>query len=449
MRIVILGAGDLGYSIAELLSNEDHDVIVVDNDEDSLNLVKNTLDVLTIESDASSPSTLRDNDISSADILVATTRYDEVNIIACILAKKVGISHTIARIRDSKYINETDEFMRENFDIDLAISPEQVTAYEMNRILMAPLSLNIEDFANGKVRLFETNIPMKSHFANMSLKDLNLPDTILAAMIFRDHEMIIPHGNDIIRPFDSVYFIGDPKEIEKFSHSFVPMDTGKVHRVIVIGAGRTGLALAPLLEKNGVSVKLIDNNENRCKDAAEILDNSAVICGDATDIDLLMEEGVSDADAVICTTGDDRLNMMMALISKHAGAKKTVVRVAQSDYVNLMEKIGVDVVLSTRLIAAEEVLAFIRKGGLVSVSFLEDAKVEALELILQEGSPVSDKPLMDIDMPKECLIGAYVRDGEAFIPKGKTVLKTGDRVIIITKSSDASNIMDFLKGNES
>ena len=234
MRIVILGAGDLGYSIAELLSNEDHDVIVIDNDEDSLNLVKNNLDVLTIESDASSPSTLRDNDISSADILVATTRYDEVNIIACILAKKMGISHTIARIRDSKYINETDEFMRENFDIDLAISPEQVTAYEMNRILMAPLSLNIEDFANGKVRLFETNIPMKSHFANMALKDLNLPDTILAAMIFRDHEMIIPHGNDIIRPFDSVYFIGDPKEIEKFSHSFVPMDTGTVNRVIII-----------------------------------------------------------------------------------------------------------------------------------------------------------------------------------------------------------------------
>lgn len=448
MRIVILGAGDLGYSIAELLSNEDHDVIVVDNDSDSLNFVKNSLDVLTIEADASSPSTLRDSDISSADVLVATTRHDEVNIVACILAKRYGIKHTIARIRDSKYINETDDFMRENFDIDLAMSPEQVTAYEMNRILMAPLSLNVEDFANGKVRLFETNIPMKSPFANISLKDLNLPDNILAAMIFRDHEMIIPHGDDILRPFDSVYFIGDPKEIENFSHSFVPMDTGKIHRAIVIGAGRTGLALAPLLEKNGVSVKLIDNDNERCRLAAETLDNSAIICGDATDMDLLMEEGVSDADAVICTTGDDRLNMMMALISKHAGAKKTIVRVAQSDYVKLMEKIGVDVVLSTRLLAAEEVLAFIRKGGLVSVSFLEDAKVEALELILQEGSPIANKPLMEIDIPKECLIGAYVRDGVASIPKGKTILQKDDRVIIITKSSDASDIMDFLKGTE-
>ena len=448
MRIVIVGAGKLGYSIAELLANEEFDVVLVDQDETRLEAAKNTLDVLTVTANGASPITMNDPDIRSADILIAVTAGDEVNMVACILAKKHGITHTVARIRDMQFLSEAKEYLKENFDIDLMLNPELITAREVYRILMTPAALDVEDFASGKVRLFETKVTRHSPLANIPLKDLEMPKAILAGMIFRDHRMIIPHGDDCLLPHDNAYFIGDPAEIEKFSETFVHRDARKLEHVMIIGAGRTGRFLAKMLDEADVAVKIIDTNRERSRLAAEALENGLAICGDGTDIDLLMEEGVADADAVVCLTEDDKLNLMLALLAKHLGAKKTVVRVARGEYVDLMEKVGVDIVLPTRLLSASEVLAFARRGGVVSVSLLEGAKAEAVEVIVQEGAPVAGIPLMDARLPRECLVCAYVRGDEAVIPNGTSVLLPGDRTILFIQTRFAQKVMKYFKGKD-
>ena len=313
---------------------------------------------------------------------------------------------------------------------------------------MMPAALNVEDFAGGKIRLFETKVSRHSPLVNICFKDMDMPKTILAGMLFRDHRMIIPHGDDCLMPHDNAYFIGKPQDIVKFSENFVQRDARKLRRVMIIGAGRTGRFLAPMLDKQGMKVKIIDKNRERCRLVAEKLENGLAICGDGTDIDLLTEEGVNEADVMICITEDDKLNLMLALLAKHLGAKKTIVRVARNEYVDLMEKVGVDIVLSARLLSASEVLAFARRGGVVSVSFLEGAKAEAVEVVVQEDAPVTGLALMEAGLPRECLVCAYVRDGEVHIPNGSTVLQPGDQVILFIQTQFAKKVMKYFKGRE-
>lgn len=450
MRIIIVGAGKLGYSIAELLSKEQFDVIIVDHDASQLEAAKNTLDVLTITANGASPITMNDPDIRDSDVLIAVTASDEVNMVACILAKKHGIKHTIARIRDMQFMSEAREYLKKNFDIDVMLNPELITAHEINRILMTPAALDVEDFAHGKIRLFETKVQRRSPIANIPLKDITFPPGVLAGMIFRDHRMIIPHGDDRLLPHDNAYFIGIPEEIEKFSQNFVQRDARKLHRVLIIGAGRAGRALARLFDEEGLQVKIIDQNQSRCQLVAGMMKEGMAICGDGTDIDLLTEEGVADADVVVCLTEDDKLNLMLALLARHLSGNrtKTVVRVARNEYVDLMEKVGVDIVLSARLLSASEVLAFVRRGGVVSVSLLEGAKAEAVEVVVQEGAPVVGRRLMDIRLPRECLVCAYVRNGDAKIPNGNTVLQAGDQTILFIQTQFSQKVIKYFKGKE-
>ncbi len=448
MRIVIVGAGKLGYSIAELLSGEQNDVVVIDRDEDRLEAAKNTLDVLTIAANGASPITMDDPDVRGSDILIAVTDSDEVNMVACILAKKHGVMHTAARIRDTEFLTGAKEYVKENFDIDLLLNPEYITAMEIYRILMTPAALNVEDFAEGKVRLFETKVKENSPYANVALKDLTLPPSVLAGMIFRKHQMIIPHGEDRLMPMDNAYFIGKTENIEKFSEDFTNRGAQKLARVVIIGAGRTGRVLAKRLAESDVRVKLIEKDRERCRTASERLAGVMVLYGDGTDIDLLTEEGVGEADAVICLTEDDKLNLMLALLAKHLGARETVVRVARTEYVDLMEKVGVDVALSERLLSASEVLAFVRRGGVLSVSLLEGAKAEAVEFIVTPGAAVAGQPLKSVNLPKECLVCAYVRGEEAYIPNGNSVLEAGDRTILFIHTQHVKAVMKFFKGSE-
>ncbi len=247
---------------------------------------------------------------------------------------------------------------------------------------------------------------------------------------------------------DNAYFIGKTENIEKFSEDMTKRDARQLSRVVIIGAGRTGRVLSARLAENGVRVKLIEKDRERCRRASERLAGVMVLYGDGTDIDLLTEEGVGEADAVICLTEDDKLNLMLALLAKHLGARETVVRVARSEYVDLMEKVGVDVALSERLLSASEVLAFVRRGGVVSVSLLEGAKAEAVEFIVGAGAAVVGHPLKEVSLPKECLICAYVRGNEAYVPNGDSVLEAGDRAILFIRTQHAQNVMKFFKGND-
>ncbi|WP_297039610.1 Trk system potassium transporter TrkA [uncultured Dialister sp.] len=448
MRIIVIGAGHLGYIVSELLSNEGYDVVVVDSDEEKLEAIRNDLDVLTIHADGTSPSFMRSRDASKSDLLVAVTAMDEVNIIACMLAKKNGIPHTIARIRDPKFLSEPVDYIKENFDIDLVLSPELITAREISRLVMTPSAINVEDFAKGRVRLLEMKLSPRSPFAHKELKDITLPPSVLIALILRDHHMIIPHGSDRLLPLDNVYFLGNPESLAEISSHGHAKYQRRTKKALIIGAGRTGQALAPMLEKQGISVKIIDNNEDHCQQMAEKLKKGMVLLGDGTDMDLLTQEGVSEADTVICTTKDERLNLMMALLAKHLGAGQTMVRVTRTEYIALMQQVGIDIVLSTRLLAAGEVLAFVRSGSVVSVSLLEGARAEALEIVIPEGSKAAGKPLMKAGLPKSCLVGAYVRDGRVYIPDGHSVLSPGDSVILIAEADRAQDVISYFKGRD-
>ena len=446
MRIVIVGAGKLGYSIAELLSQEEYDIVVIDKEEKQLGNIKENLDVLTIAANGSSPITMDNPDVQGADMLIAVTGSDEVNMVCCILAKKHGIVHTVARIRDMQFMSEAKEYLKANFDIDLMLNPEYITAMEINRILMVPAALNVEDFAEGRVRLFETKVRRKSPLANIPLKDLDIPKSILAAMIFRDHRMIVPHGDDCLMAHDNVYFVGETGAIENFSKNLVRSDARKVSRAVIIGAGRAGRFTARELDKQDVQVKIFDTSRERCRlIAAKLSGASMAINADGTNLELLQSEGVADADVMICLTGDDKLNLLLALMGRHMGVKKTIVKVDRYDYIELMEKVGVDIVLSSRVLAASEVLAFVRRGGIVSVSLLEGAKAEAIEVVVQAGARVSGKKLMDAALPRECLVCGYVRGSDTFVPNGHTVLEPGDRAIIIVKVKHSKNVLKYFQ----
>lgn len=444
MRVVIVGAGKLGYTIAELLSNEGMAVTIIDNEESRLTAIKNNLDVLTIAANGASPITMDDPDVNGADVFIAVTNIDEVNMVACILAKKHGIKHTIARIRDMQFLSEASDYLKKNFDIDLMLNPEMIAAHEIYRILMTPAALDVDEFAGGRIRLFEVKITKHSKYANIPLKKLTLPQGVLAGLILRDHQMIIPHGDDELQVDDNAYFIGFPDEIEKFSTNFVQQDSRKLERVMIIGAGRIGRTLAVMLIEAGVNVKVIEKDRDRCENMAQLLtgDNIAIY-GDGTNVDLLAQEGVASADVVVCLTEDDKLNLMMALIAKHLGAKKTVVRVYRTEYADLIEKVGVDIVISARLLSASEVLAFVRRGGVVSVSILEGARAEAVEVIVQKKAKVAGKKLMDVKLPKSCLVCAYVRKNRAAIPNGNTILLPGDRTILFCLRGSAQEVMTW------
>ncbi len=446
MRVVIVGAGRLGYSIADLLSQEEYDIVVIDKEESQLENVKENLDVLTIAANGSSPITMAGPDVQGADVLIAVTGSDEVNMVCCILAKKHGITHTVARIRDMQFMSEAKEYLKANFDIDLMLNPEYITAMEINRILMMPAALNVEDFADGKVLLFETKVARHSPLAGRPLKDLDIPKAVLVAMIFRDHRMIIPHGDDCLMPHDNAYFVGEAGAVANLSKNLVRRDGHKIQRVVIIGAGRAGRFTAKLLDQQGVQVKIFDTNRDRCRLIAEKLSGrSLAINGDGTNMDLLQSEGVDSADVMICLTGDDKLNLLLAMLGKHMGVGKTIVAVTRYEYIDLMETVGVDIVLSSRYLAASEMLAFVRRGGIVSVSLLEGAKAEAIEVVVQQGARVAGKKLMDAALPRECLVCGYVRDDEAYIPNGHAVLEPGDIAIIIVQNKHSKNVLKYFQ----
>ena len=431
MRVVIVGAGKLGYSLADRLAQEEHGVIVIEQDEERRLIVQNTLDVMAIVGNGANPQFLTNSVAKDADLLVAVTDSDEVNMIACMAAKKIGIPQAIARVRNQDYAGADRFNFNESLGVDLAINPEMTTAIEISRILLTPAALAVEDFADGKVRLLEVKITPESKLVNIPLLKLTLPPHILVAGILRQNRMLIPQGKDFLLPHDNVFFVGKAVAIEEFGKQFADKRS-KIERVMIIGAGRIGRHLARILVKAGLSVKVIDKNRERCRDLADHLGKGLVLCGEGTDTDLLIEEGVGEADAVVCLTDDDKLNLLLALLAKNLGAQKTIVRVGRSDYISLMGKVGVDVVLSPRLLTAGVILRQVRRGNIVAVTLLEGAKAEAMEILVPANCQIAGKKLKNIKFPHNSLVGALIHEEAVSVPNGETILHGGDRVVVFT-----------------
>jgi trk system potassium uptake protein TrkA len=445
VRIIIVGAGKVGYFLAERLSKEDHEIVIIEADEERRSVIDSYLDVMTVNGNGASPKTLADAGVDKAGLLIAVTDSDEVNMIACMAAKQAGVKKTIARVRNVEYAEEDQLCFNKALGIDMVINPEMVTALEISQILRTPAALDVEDFAGGKVRMLEVKIRSGSSFSGKQLRELDLPKNVLVAGILRKDKMIIPRGDDQIEDYDSVFFIGDKEAIcgmeERFTQKRSP-----VQRVVIVGAGRIGRFLALLLEKSGIAVKVIEKDRRRCEELAQIVDKPMILHGDGTDIDLLVEEGVGDADAVLCVTDDDKLNLLIALLAKHLGTSKTFVRVGRSEYISLMEQVGVDVVFSPRLLTAGVILRQVRRGDVVSITLVEGAKAEAIEVEIRAGSKVVGRNLKQVKLPRHALVGAVVRNGQTFVPNGESVLNVGDRAVIFTLPHIAVDVIEFLEG---
>ena len=439
MRVIIIGAGKVGFKLAEKLSEEGHEVLVIEQNEERRKILRENLDVLVSGGNGASPRVLSDAGITHTDLLISVTDQDEVNMLACMVAKRAGVARTVARVRSPEYIQKDQALFREWMGIDLLINHEMVTALEILQILKTPAALDVEEFAEGLVRLLDVKLRQDSPLANVPLKKLTLPANILVVGILRQDKMIIPMGDDVLLPGDHVFFIGEHDSIVDFESQFTNKRS-KVERVFIVGAGRVGRNLALLLEQNGISVKIIDSDPERCDMTVCMLNKSIVLRGDGTDIDLLKQEGVGEADAIVCLTNDDKLNLLVALLAKRLGAKKSFVRVGRSEYASIMEQVGVDVALSPQFLTVGVILRFIRKGDVVAVMLFDGAKAEAMEVIVPSDSKITGKSLASITMPPQSLIGMVVRGGKALIPDGNLVLKEGDRAIIFTLPDTAQEV---------
>ncbi|HOC08089.1 MAG TPA: Trk system potassium transporter TrkA [Bacillota bacterium] len=440
MRIAIIGAGKVGYQLVESLVKENHDILVVDTNQDVLDKINDNFDVLTKRGNGISSSLLKGLGIEGWDLFIAVTDSDEANIVACITSKKLGVKTAIARVRNPEYVVELD-FMRSSLGIDYIINPEYATACEIIRLLLNTYASYAADFAKGQVRMSEIIIESTSVFAGKQIKDLKLPPGVVITAITRSGEVIIPNGFDYIMPDDTLYIMGEKSVVDRVAkNAGAHIVNNRVKNVMIIGGGRIGYYLAKGLEHLDINVKIIEQDLERCKELAEGLDNALVLHGDGTDLTLLKAENIEGMDAFLAVTGYDEENLMVSVLAKRMGAKKVIAKVSRSNYTSVLETIGIDNAVSPKLITASDILRIVRGGRIVSISLLIGGRAEVLEIIPQEGAPILDKPLKELGIPKGIIIGAILRHGKVIIPNGDAVIKASDRVIVFTLDSRVDKV---------
>lgn len=432
MKSIIIGAGKMGFSIAQLLSSENHDVVIIDNDEERVNLVEEVLDVQVIEGTGSSWRVLEAAGVKNADMVVAVTEVDELNMIACFVAKQYGVKTTIARVRDTGYVEQPHFSLANLLGIDLIINPEMVTAYEILNIIKNPGAINVDYYSDHKVQLSEFLIRDDSPILNYQIKQLDTSKFVMVSIV-HNNQMIVPTGEDILQSGDHIYVIAKTEDMPAVLKSLAIVSK-KIEHVTILGAGRTGYYLAKLLEKEkkNVGIKVIEKNNRRAREVSSLLSHAMVINGDGVDLDLLIAENIGESDLYIAVTDDDKLNLLSSLIAKNLGVSKTIAKVKRSDIMPLMEQIGIDVVLNPRILAAGAILKYIRHGDIISVTVLGNERAEMIEFKAQSGSSVVNKQLQNIRFPSSSVVGAIVRNGEVTIPSGNSEILADDQVMVFT-----------------
>lgn len=431
LTIIIVGAGEVGFHIARRLSEEGQDVLLIDKDPEKVKRINENLDVHANLGSGTSPRLLRECRIETADMLVAATDSDEVNLISCLLARNLN-SHLVkvARVRNPEYMGEGGLFGEHLLGIDRVINPELEMAQAILNLTEIPGAAEVINFVDGRVRLIGLTVSRGSPLAKRRLASFRGPEErLLVGAIVRGEQVIIPRGQDIIEPDDLIYVVVRQDRLKEALES-AGITEEPLRRVIIIGAGQAGSALAKALDERRVNVKIIDRDPERCARLAETLDRALVIKGDGTDRNLLQEENVTDADFVIAITGEEDTNVLISLLCKKLGAKRTVTRVSKSSYVPILSQIGIDRVVSSRLSAVQAILQYIRRGKIVSVVPLKGEFAEAIEAEALETSDIVNAPLSQVKFPKGAILGAVVRGEEVIIPRGDTIVQPRDRLII-------------------
>ncbi|MCB9641117.1 MAG: Trk system potassium transporter TrkA [Myxococcales bacterium] len=432
-QIIIVGAGEVGYHIAERLSREQWDVAIIDEDRRRTERIANALDVQTIVGNGSSPNIIREAGIERSDLLVAVTDSDEANIVACLMANAYAppTCRKIARIRNPDYTQDERLFGRELLGIDFHINPEFAAASKILRLLETPQATDVIPFAQGRVLLLGLRLPEDSRLKGKSFAEIGAmyPDRrFLVAALEREERLIIPRGDIRINRGDTLFLVAQPQRLETILDSL-----GIVHRplrhVAIAGGGRIGEFLARNLEEQGVSVRLLERDRVRCRQLAENLHRSVILHGDPTDRHLLKEENVGKMDAFVAVMEDEEENILSSLLAKRLGVPKVITLINKQSYSPLIRGIGVDAAISPRQVATSMILHFIRQGDVLQVDALGEEQAEVIEFVAREDWPILGIPLSEARLPKGVLIGALVRGEELIIPWGNSTIRSGDRVI--------------------
>jgi trk system potassium uptake protein TrkA len=445
MKAMIVGAGKLGYKLAELMDNEDIEVTLVDTNFKTLERINDHLDVLTVAANGIQIGTLKELDIQTYDLLIAATNSDETNTLICSLAKKLKCKKTIARIRNPEFTEQLD-FVKNEMGIDHIINPDLTTAIEIERYLLKSYNFYSDDFAKGKVSMVDFHIGNMNNLVGKKIMDLECLEGLLITAISRNGELIIPNGSTKLLEDDIIHIIGKGKNINILGEKLkINMDKKRTKRAMILGGGKIGYYLAQKLESSNVAVTIVEKDKERCEYLSERLSHTLIIHGDGTDVNLLEEENLACQDAFIGVTGYDEQNLLMALVAKQMGVNKTIAKISRPNYINIIDKLDIDVALNPINITASDILRFIRGGKVVSVSLLLGGQGEVTEIIASKGFPIVGKPLSKLGLPKGIIIGAIVHNSEVIIPNGNTIIHPGDRIIVFSLTSDMASFKKMIK----
>jgi len=433
LQIIIVGAGEVGYNIANRLASENKRVIVIDNDESAIKRLTENLDVQTITASGSNPKVLIDAGIKNTEIFLAVTDSDEVNLVACLMANLISpTTKKLARIRNSDFDHYHDRFKKENPHIDTIINPDIEVVKTIRKIMDIPGAVDVGDFAEGQVKYVGIRLDDNSPIIGMRLIDFALQfdeDRPLIAAIIRNNEVIVPRGNTKIKIGDLIYFVCEIQKLEKTLNIF-----GKkikpVQNALIIGGGRIGERLSKILEMDLIKTKIIESNIKRCHYLAEQLNKTVVLHGDGTDQKLFIEENIGQIDIVIAVTNDDETNILVSLLAKNLGVQNTITKIGKPNYFPLLSSIGIEKVVSPRLSAISSILQNVRKGKVLSDISILGESGEFIEAIALESSSITNKPLKKISFPKGAILVCIIRKTDIMIPSGLSIIKPGDRIII-------------------
>ncbi|MCB0670161.1 MAG: Trk system potassium transporter TrkA [Saprospiraceae bacterium] len=431
MKIVIAGAGDIGFHIAKLLTFEKQDITLIDTDGDVLDHARTHLDVLTVKGDSSSFTVLQDAEVDRARLVIAATTSEKTNIITAILAKKMGAKQTIARVQSQEYLAKDQKAIFLELGVDSLISPQQLAAYEVLRLIKQCSLTDIFEFEGGQISLIGVLLDDSSPIVNMSIREV---DVVYDKIVFkpiallRGHQTIIPNPNTILRRNDHIYFLARNEDISTLV-GIVGKDNVVVKNIMIIGGTELALKTAQLLEEH-YNVLLIEKDKVRCKALVQDLHDTLVVCADPSNLNELEEEGLKKMDAVVALSDNSESNIIASLMAEEAGVYKTIALVSNTHYVRLSQNIGVDTLINEKLIAANNIFRFVRKGNVEAITSIHGSDAEIIEFSVTKGHRVTKRTLADLHLPASAVVGSVLRGKEALIPDDDFTLQSDDKVII-------------------
>ena len=434
MRIVIVGAGEVGYYLAKRLIAEDHAITMIESDPERYRRASETLDAIVVPGNGASVQALQAAETAKSDILLAVSGSDEVNILACMIAKELGVAKCVARVRNDEFSRPDSPVRPSMFGIDLMIHPEQTAAREIVRLVERSSASKIIEFERGRLQIMGIYIKEDSPFVNQSMEDIGQqyaePD-FLCLCIYRDGETIIPHGTNSFRSGDVIYLIAKKKDMPQLS-KIVGYDEKEQQHVMILGAGQVGGRVAAILA-NDMDVKLIEIDREIAETVAESMQEVLVLEGDGTDVDFLVSEKVGDTDTFVAVTGNEKTNLLSGLLALYLGVKRVIVHLTTHEYLPVIHKIGIDAVVSKNIATVNAIMKYIRRGHIIAVNLFEEIDAEAIEVVARQDSQITRKTIQNSTLPADLIIGAVIRDGEMIIPRGDTQIQARDKVVVFVK----------------